>query len=207
MEITQSHMAAFLHTRNRLLPVGVTTWGLFRCRNGEVHTEVLGQSDAMCTTGLLRQHQGDIGWKTVMRDLRCKELSEMLQCSFKEQRPIDAVFLGATVFWRVIVAAPNQCSSDKIRDIVTGFERGGDDGLRLGRVNTILRGIGRVERSQYVVVEDPALVVALDFFRRNSCDLDWVKQQVYGSRLLHVPETFPVNVPTLEEVLLLQIQS
>ena len=98
------------------------------------------------------------------------------------------------------MAPPTQGSSDKMREIVTSFERGGDQKLSLGRVNTILRGIGRVERSPYVVVEDPALVVALDFFRRNSCDLDWVKQQVYGSRLLYVPETFPADVPTLEQV-------
>lgn len=201
MEITQRHMAAFLNTRNRLLPTGVAAWGLFRCRNGDVRTEVLGQSGSVCTTHMLRRHQGDLGWKTVSRDLRCEEVSEMLQCSFKEQRPIDAVLLGATVFWRVIVAPPAQGSSDKIRDMLTSFERGGDNSLSLGRVNAILRGIGRVERSQYVVVEDPALVVALDFFRRRSCDLDWVKQQVYGSRLIHVPESFPVDVPTFEELM------
>lgn len=99
------------------------------------------------------------------------------------------MLLGAGVFWRVHVSPPTFSSGAKICDIVSSVARVHDKNLGLGRVNTILGGIGRVERSPYVVVGDP-LVVALDFFRHRPCDLDWVKQQVYGRRLLHVPENF-----------------
>lgn len=198
MEITQSHMTAFLHARNRFLPNGVTAWGMFHCRNGDVQTEVFERPERMCTTHLLRQRQGDIGWKTVPTDVRCDEVSEIIQCSFTERRSMDAVLLGPAVFWRIVVAPPASCGGEKVREIVSSVNLGLTS---LGRLNAALRGIGRVERSPYVVVEDPALSVAFDFFRRNSCDLDWVKQQVYGRRLLHVPQAFPEHVPAFEEVL------
>lgn len=188
-------MAAFLRARNRFLPTGVTAWGMFHCQNGDVQTEVFEQPERMCTAHLLRQRQGDIGWKTVPTDVCSDQVSGVIQCSFTEQRSIDAVLLGPAVFWRIIVAPLASCSGEKIREIVSSVN------TSLGRLNATLRGIGRVEKSPYVVVEDPTLSVALDFFRRNSCDLDWVRQQVYGKRLLHVPQAFPEHVPPFEEVL------
>ena len=195
MEITQSHMTAFLHARSRFSPNGAAAWGMFHCRNGDVQTEVFEQPERMCAAHLLRQRQGDIGWKTVPTDVHYEEVSEIIQCSFTKKRTIDAVLLGPAVFWRIIVAPPASCSGEKISEIISSVK------LTLGRLNAALRGIGRVEKSPYVVVEDPALSVALDFFRRNSCDLDWVKQQVYGKRLLHVPQAFPEHVPAFEEIL------
>ena len=195
MEITQRHMAAFLHARSRFLPNGVAAWGMFHCRNGDVQTEVFEHPERMCTTYLLRQRQGDIGWKTVPADVCCEEVSRIIQCSIDEQRSIDVVLLGPTVFWRVVVSPPASWDGDKIREIVSSVH------TTTGRLNATLRGNGRVEKSPYVVVEDPTLDVALDFFRRHSCDLDWVRQQVYGKRLLHVPQAFPKHVPAFEEVL------
>lgn len=198
MDITQSHMAAFLRVRNSFLPTGVTAWGMFHCRKGDVQTEVFEQPERMCAAHLLRQRQGDIGWKTVPTDVCREEVSGIIRCSFTEQRSIDAVLLGPAKFWRIIVAPTTSCSGEKIREIVSSVSLGLTS---LGRLNATLRGIGRVEQSPYVVVEDPALSVAFDFFRRNSCNLDWVKQQVYGRRLLHVPQTFPEYIPAFEDLL------
>ena len=49
--------------------------------------------------------------------------------------------------------------------------------------------------------EDPSLILALDFFRKNRCDIDWVKKQIYGENVVFVPETFPSEVISLDNII------
>ena len=146
---------------------------------------------------LLRRVHGEIRWQVVSRSPNPKQIAELLKSAFRQQGSIDAVLLGSEVFWRVIVAPPQLKCLSKMRHVVSALEDSVEDfALSLGRVNASLSGIGRIERSPYVVVEDAVTVAALDFFRGHGCDLDWVKRQLYGERLLYVPETFPEDIPT-----------
>lgn len=199
MEISELHVAAFLRTRNRYFASGVAASGVFRCSNEAVHTEELGGVHGTCQ--LLCHEDGEMRWQTVFHDPHSQQVSEILECAFVRQKPIDAVLLGSEVFWRIVVTPPPLKCSVKMRDAVRSVRGIDNFHTNLGRVNAALHGIGRMERSPYAVVEDAVTVLALGFFRRHGCDIDWVKQQLYGKRLLYIPETFPGDIRTLQEVL------
>lgn len=199
MEISQLHVSAFLRTRDRYFTRGVAASGVFRCSNDAVHAEELERVDNKCD--LLCKQDGEMRWQIIFHDPHSQQLSEILQCAFMRQKPIDAVLLGSEVFWRIVVTPPPLKCSVKMQNAVRGVLGVDNLHMNLGCVNTALRGIGRIERSPYIVVEDAVTSLALGFFRRHGCDIDWVKQQLYGKRLLYIPETFPVDIHTLRDVL------
>lgn len=142
-------------------------------------------------------------WRTLVNyHFNCCEIAWMLMAAHAKQKKICAIFIGSTDFWRVTIQL---CPPLNARDLLLEVER------LLKRVtlknpdtitiNSLLRGLGHAERCRYVVVEDPSIVRAFDFFRKNKCDLDFIKLQVYGANAIYVPETFPACLPTLENVL------
>jgi len=197
MEITREHVQTLLRTRDESFHKGVPASGLFHCREGKLFAEIVREGGCFCGSELLRHSDGVVAWRTFFGDVKSAELAALLVCSFDQRKPVDAVLLGATAFWRVVLTprADKSCT-EAARDIAKiGVLNG-----CISQVNTILEGIGRVQRSPYVVLEDPSLVTALDYFRRSGCDLDWVKEQVYGKLLHYVPENFPQRVATPEEI-------
>lgn len=98
------------------------------------------------------------------------------------------------------MTTPSNKSCERLCNVASNIQSTRDLENSVGDLNLILRGLGRIERSPYVVLEEPALVKALDFFRRSACDVDWVKRQVHGERLIYVPENFPRDIVTPEEV-------
>ncbi|CAM9706771.1 unnamed protein product [Ectocarpus sp. 6 AP-2014] len=199
MEISQLHVAAFLRTRDRYLASGVAASGVFRCSNDAVRAEELGRVDNKCN--LLCQQDGEMRWQTIFDNPHSQQVSEIVECSFMRQKPIDAVLLGSEVFWRIVVTPPPLRCSVKMLNVVRSVREVDNFAKNLGCVNAALSGIGRIERSSYVVVEDAVTALALGFFRRHGCDIDWVKQQLYGKRLLYIPETFPSDIRTLQDML------
>lgn len=197
MEITREHVQTLLHTRDESFRKGVPASGLLYNSEGKYLTQIVREGEDFCGTELLRQNNGVVAWRTYPKDVTSTELAALLTCSFDQRKAVDAVLLGKTAFWRVMFTprADRSCT-EAARDIA---KIGVLDGC-ITKVNTILKGIGRVQQSPYKVLEDPLLVSALDYFRRSGCDVDWVKEQVYGKTLNYVPETFPRDVATPEQI-------
>lgn len=189
-----------METRDHSFGRGVSLSGAVCLREGQARTTFINEGSSVSAADLFDGNEGDLMWRTAVPAFTSGVLAEMLLCSFNKQKPLHAVVLDATVFWTVTLRPMPLSSPQKISSLVRSVEGVRDLQSGLECINGSLCGIGKIERSPYVVVEDPSLVGVYDFFRRNNCDVDWVKRQVYGERLVHVPETFPRDVATPEEI-------
>lgn len=141
-------------------------------------------------------------WRTLEHSqINCCELAYLVMVAYSEQRRVTVFFIGDAVFWTVVIPSPAISSKQLLLEVergLRGVKARHPDTIML---NSIFRGLGHIERCRYVVVEDPSLVMALDYFRRHDCDVDLIKRKVYGNNVVFVPESFPVHVPTLHQVL------
>lgn len=198
MEIAREHTRTLLDTRDVSFRRGVPASGLFHCRDGKFFAEIVREGECFRGGDFLRRIPGVIAWRTVFGNVKGAELADMLTCSFEQRKVVDAVLLGANEFWRVILT-PRE--GKRYGVAASKLAKMGVVDNCVVQVNTALEGFGRVQRSPYLVFEDPSLTTALDFFRRSGCDVDWVKEQVYGKRLCYVPENFPKDVTAPEEII------
>ena len=196
MDLTPTHMLALLDARDNHAHRSGPVAGVLRCRNGEVRTEVVHRGRSGTSSDLFREQRGELKWMTIESAITCTEIADLVNCSHAEQKTIDGVLLGRTYLWRILITAQTK-NKVEVGDITRKLKSMGGE----FEVNSALAGIGRIEKSPYVVTEDPSLSAALDIFRENACDMDWVKRQVHGTHTLFVPENFPRDVPTPDQVL------
>lgn len=189
-----------METRDHSFGRGVSLSGAVCLREGQARTKFINEGSSVSAADLFEGEEGELMWRTAVPAFTSGVLAEILLCSFNKQKALHAVILDATVFWTVTLRPIPPSSPQKLASIVRSVEGVRDLQSGLECVNGTLCGMGKIEKTPYVVVENPSLAGVYDFFRRNKCDVDWVKRQVYGERLVHVPENFPACVATPEDV-------
>ena len=197
MRITHDHVVAFMEIRDRSFGTGVSSSGVVCLREGRASTRVINDGSSVAAADLFEGKEGELAWRTSVPSFSSGALAEILLCWLHKQTPLHAVILDATVFWTITLGPTSHGNMGSVLRCLVGV---GDVHSCLERINVALCGVGKIERSPYMVVEDPSLAGVYAFFRRNKCDVDWVKRQVYGEMLVHVPETFPTKVATPEDI-------
>lgn len=186
--------------KDRSITSGVSLSGAVSLREGRARTRVIHEGSSVSAADLVEGNEEEIVCKTSVTAFSADALVEILTCFLNKQTPVHAVILDVTVFWTITLTPVPLASAEKIGEILRSVEGVRDLQSGLQRINVALGEMGRVEKSLYVILDDPSLAGVYDFFRRKKCDVDWVKRQVYGVRLVHVPETFPPHVATPEDI-------